>query len=36
MIGLFLLLALSASVGGVIGGFIVLSFIKNKNNESNR
>jgi hypothetical protein len=30
MIGLFLLLALSSSVGGVIGAFIVLSFIESK------
>ena len=30
MIELFLLLALSSSVSGVIGGFIVLSFIENK------
>lgn len=27
MIGLFLLVALAGSVGGVIGGFIVLSYV---------
>ncbi len=28
MIGLFILMSLAASAGGVIGGFIVLSYIK--------